>query len=173
MGKGAWNETAADVVVGAAVGAMNQGLVDRNPGKGRMITGGLAVGSGVLGLALKIWSSRRSRGYPGWQDDIGDSALTSGALLGGQLGMRQIDIQQHVVQTGPTGDAGLLSPDQYNLAVKAGDLPSGIQEVDGGYPLTPAQLETALTDNPGLKFNPTDALWDDPDATESNWTTGG
>lgn len=174
MGK--FQEIVADVAVSGVIGAGAGFLMDRlgSGTKQRMALGITAAGSGAVGLGMKLWSlmDRRSN-YPTWKDDIGDPMLSSASVLGGLVAMRSIDQQLKIGPTAtPCSDAGLLAEAQYQLAVQAGDLPAGLTEINGGVPLTQAQMETALTDNPHLAFVPSTGLWDDS-STTNDWTTGG
>jgi len=170
---GKWQEIVTDVAIGGVVGASGQFFADRlasgaDRQKAFGLTGAVAA---ALGLGLKVWSTQDRGNFPGWKDDVGDPLLVSGSTLAGLVGMRRIDRAMDVTAT-TTPYAGLLNPDQYTEAVAAGDLPSGIPETGGGYPLSPAQLQTALTDNPDLVYSKSEGMWDDPNTTD-DWTTGG
>lgn len=177
MARGILAELVSDIAIGSVVGAGAGALADRWAGgtKRQLAYGAVGAGSGAIGLGLKLWSAfSRGGHHPNWKDDVGDPMVVSGSLLGGLMGMRAIDTKLGVTTTTSTtdlADAGMLAEAQYALAVQAGDLPAGLTEINGGVPLTQAELATAMADNPHLAYNATEGMWDDSSSTD-DWTSG-
>lgn len=169
---GDWREVIADVGVAGTVGVVGQGIADRWAGgtKKDLAFGVTAVGSGVLGLALKLWSMMGGPSRPTWQDDVGDPLVVAGSVLGAMAGVRALDERMNVIQPTTVPDA-VLGETAYEEAVTQGILPAGLPMVDptagnAGVEISAqdwTQVNTAIP----LEYDSGTGLWDPSSSSSS------